>query len=64
MKMQKSVSVVPLLLLLCLCGLGITKGQGVEVIEAVDFKMENEVVKTPADGKTDGQTDYEPDLWA
>ncbi|XP_042170273.1 uncharacterized protein LOC112240073 [Oncorhynchus tshawytscha] len=64
MKMQKSVSVVPLLLLLCLCGLGVTKGLGVEVTEALDFTTENEVVKTPADGKTDGQTDYEPDLWA
>ncbi|XP_064859482.1 CD5 antigen-like [Oncorhynchus nerka] len=59
MKMQKSVSVVPLLLLLCLCGLGVTKGQGVEVTKAVDFKTEFEV-KTPADGKADGQTD----LWA
>uniref|UniRef100_A0A674BFN6 Deleted in malignant brain tumors 1 protein-like n=1 Tax=Salmo trutta TaxID=8032 RepID=A0A674BFN6_SALTR len=65
MKMQKSVSVVPLLLLLCLSGVGVTKGQGVEVTKAkaVDFKTEFEV-KTPADGKTDGQTDSEPDLWA
>ncbi|XP_071261017.1 complement C1q-like protein 2 isoform X3 [Salvelinus alpinus] len=64
MKMQKSVSVGPLLLLLCLSGVGVTKGQGVEVTEAVQFRMENEVVKTPADGKADGQTDSEPDLWA
>ncbi|XP_055780256.1 scavenger receptor cysteine-rich type 1 protein M130-like [Salvelinus fontinalis] len=63
MKMQKSVSVVPLLLLLCLSGVGVTKGQGVEVTKAVDFKTEFEV-KTPADRKTDGQTDSEPDLWA
>jgi DNA-directed RNA polymerase specialized sigma24 family protein len=61
MKMQKSVSVVPLLLLLCLSGVRVTKGQGVEVTKAksVDFKTEFEV-KTPADGKADGQTD----LWA
>ncbi|KAM9398589.1 scavenger receptor cysteine-rich type 1 protein M130-like [Salvelinus alpinus] len=64
MKMQKSVSVGPLLLLLCLSGVGVTKGQGVEVTEAVEFRMENEVVKTPADRKADGQTDSEPDLWA
>uniref|UniRef100_A0A674AA10 Complement C1q-like protein 2 n=1 Tax=Salmo trutta TaxID=8032 RepID=A0A674AA10_SALTR len=64
MKMQKSVSVVPLLLLLCLSGVGVTKGQGVEVTKAVEFKTENEVVTTPADGKTDGRTDSEPDLWA
>ncbi|XP_071002790.1 CD5 antigen-like isoform X4 [Oncorhynchus clarkii lewisi] len=61
MKMQKSVSGVPLLLLLCLSGVRVTKGQGVEVTKAksVDFKTEFEV-KTPADGKADGQTD----LWA